>query len=199
MKIWTMEKLNSTDDLSFAIQVLQDRGKGLDRYSPLSRKLSETADTLAKIRDGDFTRQGNGGTDMNRAYLSGRLTKDPEARQKDGGEVTAWYTLAVGRESGRTGADFIRCIAFGRQAEFAMKHLRKGLAVSVMGRIRTGSYAASDGAKVYTTDIVVGWQGVLPDSGSHGAGKENSTGGGGGGVRMDGSGQGKEPVADPST
>ena len=47
------------------------------------------------------------------------------------------------------------CVAFGRQAEFAEKYLRKGTKIALTGRIQTGSYTNRDGQKVYTTDIVV--------------------------------------------
>ena len=47
------------------------------------------------------------------------------------------------------------CVAFGRQAEFAEKYLRKGTKIALTGRIQTGSYTNRDGQKVYTTDVVV--------------------------------------------
>ena len=46
-------------------------------------------------------------------------------------------------------------LAFGRQAEFAEKYLRKGTKIALAGRIQTGSYTNRDGQKVYTTDVVV--------------------------------------------
>lgn len=70
----------------------------------------------------------------------------------------ARYGLAVNRKFKRDGepdADFINCVAFGRNGEFAEKYLRKGTKIIVEGRIQTGSYTNRDGAKVYTTDIVV--------------------------------------------
>ena len=67
--------------------------------------------------------------------------------------------LAVDRRFRRDGdsqtADFIGCVAFGRQAEFAEKYLRKGTKIALTGRIQTGSYTNRDGQKVYTTDVVV--------------------------------------------
>lgn len=56
--------------------------------------------------------------------LMGRLTRDPEVRYTAGEEAKAIarYTLAVDRRFKREGevtADFISCVAFGRQAEFA--------------------------------------------------------------------------------
>ena len=75
-----------------------------------------------------------------------------------GSTLVARYTLAVDRKFKREGeqtADFIPCIAFGRNAEFAEKYLTKGKKIAVVGRIQTGSYTNRDGQKVYTTDVVV--------------------------------------------
>ena len=57
--------------------------------------------------------------------------------------AVARYTLAVDRRFKRDGdatADFIGCVAFGRQAEFAEKYFRQGIKILVTGRIQTGSY-----------------------------------------------------------
>ena len=96
---------------------------------------------------------------MNKVILMGRLTRDPEVRYSAGDNATAVarYTLAVDRRFKRDGeatADFIGCVAFGRQAEFAEKYLRQGTKVVLTGRIQTGSYTNRDGQKVYTTDVV---------------------------------------------
>ena len=92
--------------------------------------------------------------------MIGRLTKDPDVRYSQGEKTTAVarYTLAVDRKFKRDGeasADFINCIAFGKNGEFAEKYLRKGTKIVVVGRIQTGSYTNKDGQKVYTTDVVV--------------------------------------------
>lgn len=97
---------------------------------------------------------------MNKVILMGRLTRDPEVRYSSGENsmAVARYTLAVDRRFKRDGeatADFIGCVGFGRQAEFAEKYLRQGMKIAVTGRIQTGSYTNKDGQKVYTTDIVV--------------------------------------------
>lgn len=96
---------------------------------------------------------------MNKVILMGRLTRDPDVRYSQGESATAVarYTLAVDRRFRRDGdatADFIGCVAFGRQAEFAEKYLRQGTKVVLTGRIQTGSYTNRDGQKVYTTDVV---------------------------------------------
>ena len=97
---------------------------------------------------------------MNKVILMGRLTRDPEVRYGTGDNSTAVarYTIAVDRRFKRDGeqnADFIGCVAFGRNAEFAEKYLRQGTKIVLTGRIQTGSYTNRDGQKVYTTDIVV--------------------------------------------
>ena len=97
---------------------------------------------------------------MNVVVLMGRLTRDPEVRYSAGENplAIARYTLAVDRRFRREGeqsADFISCVAFGRQAEFAEKYFHQGIRITVSGRIQTGSYTNRDGAKVYTTEVVV--------------------------------------------
>ena len=97
---------------------------------------------------------------MNKVILMGRLTRDPDVRYSQGENASAFarYTLAVDRRFRRDGeatADFIGCVAFGRQAEFAEKYLRQGTKVAITGRIQTGSYTNRDGQKVYTTDVIV--------------------------------------------
>lgn len=97
---------------------------------------------------------------MNKVILMGRLTRDPEIRYTQGERqmAIARYSLAVNRSFKRDGepdADFINCVAFGRQAEFAERHLKKGIRIVITGRIQTGSYTNRDGVRVYTTDVIV--------------------------------------------
>lgn len=96
---------------------------------------------------------------MNKIELIGRLTKDVDVRYTQGNNIcVARYTLAVDRKYKRDNeptADFINCIAFGRNGEFTEKYFRQGMKVAISGRIQTGSYTNKDGNKVYTTDVVV--------------------------------------------
>lgn len=97
---------------------------------------------------------------MNKVILIGRVVRDAEIRYSQGANTTcvARYTLAVDRkfkQEGQPSADFINCIAFGKLGEFAEKYLHKGVKISIVGRIQTGSYTNKDGQKVYTTDVVV--------------------------------------------
>ena len=98
---------------------------------------------------------------MNKVILMGRLTRDAEIRYSQGESATAIarFSLAVDRRFRRDGddqnTDFINCVAFGRQGEFAEKYFRQGIRIVVSGRIQTGSYTNRDGVKVYTTEVVV--------------------------------------------
>lgn len=100
---------------------------------------------------------------MNKVILMGRLTRDPDVRYTTGDNpmAVARFTLAVDRRFAKRDdpnaqtADFIGCVAFGKQAEFADKYLRQGTRVTLCGRIQTGSYTNKDGQKIYTTDVAV--------------------------------------------
>lgn len=100
---------------------------------------------------------------LNKWIGIGRATDDPKvthSQTQDGKDITiARYTLAVDRRgkkvAGQPSADFISCVAFGRNGEFAEKFLKKGIKIAVCGRIQTGSYTNKEGQKVYTTDVVV--------------------------------------------
>jgi single-strand DNA-binding protein len=99
---------------------------------------------------------------MNKVILLGRLTKDPAVTYSQTGEkplAIARYSLAVDRRKkkreGEQEADFINCVAFGSNGEFAEKYLHKGTKIAITGRIQTGSYTDKEGKKIYTTDVVV--------------------------------------------
>ena len=96
---------------------------------------------------------------MNKVILSGRLTADPEVRRTTDGKGVAKYTLAVdrrvARNDGETTADFIRCTAWEKKADFAERYLKKGMKIMITGRIQTGNYKDKDGRTVYTTDVIV--------------------------------------------
>ncbi len=115
---------------------------------------------------------------MNKVILMGRLTRDPDIRYSQGENATAVarYTLAVDRRFRRDGeqsADFIGCVAFGRQAEFAEKYLHQGTKIAITGRIQTGSYTNRDGNKVYTTDVVVEEQEFAESKAASASGAQN--------------------------
>ena len=116
---------------------------------------------------------------MNKVILMGRLTRDPDIRHSAGenAQAVARYTLAVDRRFKRDGdatGDFIGCVAFGRQAEFAERYLHQGTKIAVTGRIQTGSYTNRDGQRVYTTDVVIEEQEFAESKAAAGNGGQNN-------------------------
>ncbi len=97
---------------------------------------------------------------MNKVILMGRLTRDPEVRYSQGASqtVVARFSIAVDRRFKREGepdADFFNCTAFGKQAEFIERYLRKGVKVVVCGRIQNDNYTNKDGQMVYSVRVMV--------------------------------------------
>ena len=97
---------------------------------------------------------------MNKVILMGRLTRDPEVRYSQGANQTAVarFSIAVDRRFKREGepdADFFNCTAFGKQAEFIERYLRKGVKVVVCGRIQNDNYTNKEGQMVYSVHVMV--------------------------------------------
>ena len=93
---------------------------------------------------------------MNQVNLLGRLSKDVELRfTREKGTAIANFTLAVNRKFKKDEADFISCVAIGKTAEIINRYFSKGSQIAISGNIRTGSYETQDGARRYTTNIVV--------------------------------------------
>lgn len=95
---------------------------------------------------------------MNKVFLIGRLTKDPELKfTPQNGTAVTQFTLAVNKrfkkENGPT-ADFINIVAWGKIAEHCSNYLNKGSQASVAGRLEIRSYQAQDGTTRYTTEVV---------------------------------------------
>lgn len=94
---------------------------------------------------------------MNSVALLGRLTKDPDVRYTTGDNPMAVcrVTLAVDRIGKDKGADFIRCVAFGKTAEVIGQYMNKGRQMAIVGHIHTDSFTNKEGQKVYTTDVII--------------------------------------------
>ena len=138
---------------------------------------------------------------MNKVVLMGRLTRDPEVRYSQGENplAIARFTLAVDRRFRRDGeqsADFINCVAFGRNGEFAEKYLRKGTKIAATGRIQTGSYTNKDGVRVYTTDVVIEEQEFAESKNNSSAGNGGFTGGNNNAPAMQDAGDGFMNIPD---
>lgn len=94
---------------------------------------------------------------INRAVLTGRLTKEAELRVTQSGLSVATFTLAVNRQYSKAkgDADFINCVIWRKAAENFCNFTSKGSLVGIDGRIQTRSYENKSGQKVYVTEIVV--------------------------------------------
>lgn len=88
------------------------------------------------------------------------MTKEPEIRYSQGAQplAIARYALAVNRrfkKDGEQEADFIPCVAFGKNGEFAEKYLKKGQQIAVVGRLQVRNWEDNEGHKRTTTEVVV--------------------------------------------
>lgn len=96
---------------------------------------------------------------INRAVLTGRLTRDPEVRYTQSGAAVATFTLAVDRQftnqQGQREADFINCVIWRKSAENFANFTHKGSLVGIEGRIQTRNYENQQGQRVYVTEVVV--------------------------------------------
>ncbi len=97
---------------------------------------------------------------MNKVIFMGRFIRDPEVRYSQGANPTAIarFTLAVNRRFKRDGepeADFFNCTAFGKQAEFIERYMRKAVKVVVSGRIENDNYTNKEGQMVYSVKVMI--------------------------------------------
>lgn len=96
---------------------------------------------------------------MNKAFLIGRLTRDPELRYSSSNAAIANFSIAIDRQytngQGQRETDFINIVAFQKQAENIKKYVGKGSLVAVDGRIQTRNYEDKDGKRVYVTEVIV--------------------------------------------
>lgn len=96
---------------------------------------------------------------MNKVYLIGNLTRDPEMRSTNSGASVCNFSIAVNRrfknpQTGETETDFFNIVAWRQLADLCSKFLVKGRKVAVVGSIQTRTYEAQDGSKRNAFDIV---------------------------------------------
>lgn len=95
---------------------------------------------------------------MNRVFLLGRLTKDPDIRYTNSGKVVASITLAVDRPfsgaDGQRETDFIQVVIWGKSAENLGNTVHKGHRLLVEGRLQIRSYDAQDGGKRWVSEVI---------------------------------------------
>lgn len=95
---------------------------------------------------------------LNRIVLIGRLVADPEMKHTSSGVAVSSFRIAVDRpfrtQGGEQETDFIDCVAWRNNAEFAANYLHKGRLIAVEGRLQVRSYQAQDGTKRRVSEVV---------------------------------------------
>ena len=130
---------------------------------------------------------------MNRIFLIGRLTRDPELRYVPSGQPVANFTLAVDRSfknsQGERETDFIDIVAWGKTGEICAEYLKKGRQVMIEGRLKQDRWEAQDGKKMSKVRVTAE---NVQFVGSRPAGEGGGGGGGGGAAKGGGA-----PAAGP--
>ena len=117
---------------------------------------------------------------MNKVFLIGRLTRDPELRYTGNNVAVASFSLAVNRNftnaSGEREADFINIVVWRKQAENVKNYLSQGSQVAIDGRIQVRNYEDNEGQRRYVTEVVADNVEFLGTKGSNGNGGSNMGG-----------------------
>jgi len=99
---------------------------------------------------------------LNKVFLIGNLTRDPESRTLPSGQGISNFGLATNRvwvdaesKEKKQQAEFHNIVAFGRLADICNQYLKKGKMVMVEGRIQTRNWQGQNGETKYRTEIVV--------------------------------------------
>lgn len=95
---------------------------------------------------------------MNKIYLIGNLTRDPELRYTQSGIPVCNFSIAVNRRmkdaDGKQQTDFFDVTAWRKTGEIASKFLMKGKKVAVTGEMQSRQYTAQDGSKRTAWNVV---------------------------------------------
>ena len=95
---------------------------------------------------------------LNKIFVMGRLTADPELRRTQSGTPVASFTVAVDRDfksqNGEKETDFIPVVAWRQTGEFVGRYFTKGRMAVVEGRLQNRSWTDRDGNKRTTSEIV---------------------------------------------
>lgn len=89
---------------------------------------------------------------MNKLFLIGNLTKDPELRSTKDGTPVCSFTVAVNRKK-VDNADFFRVTAWRQLGEICARYLAKGRKVSVVGSVSVSTYTGQDGQTRASMDV----------------------------------------------
>ncbi len=113
---------------------------------------------------------------MNKVFLIGNLTRDPELTETQSGVKICRFSIAVNRNftgaDGERKVDYFNCVAWRQLAETVARFTRKGNKVAVSGTIETRSYEDSQGIKRNAIDIVAQDVEFLTPKGNGGSGDE---------------------------
>ncbi|MFH1610477.1 MAG: single-stranded DNA-binding protein [Patescibacteria group bacterium] len=97
---------------------------------------------------------------LNKVYLIGRLTQDPEVKSIPSGQNVASFSMATNRKwTGQDGqkqeqVEFHNIVVWRKLAEIAGQYLKKGQLLMIEGRLQTRNWVGQDGIKRYRTEIV---------------------------------------------
>lgn len=94
---------------------------------------------------------------MNKVFLIGRLSRDPELRHTTNGTAVCQINVAISRpvaQGREPETDFINVTVWNKPAENVARYLSKGRQVAIEGRIQTRSYDNNEGKKTYVTEVI---------------------------------------------
>jgi single-strand DNA-binding protein len=91
---------------------------------------------------------------MNSVQLIGRLTRDPEVRETNGGTTVCRMGLAISRRERDAAPVYVEVKAFNAQAKSCGEYLEKGREVAITGRLETDKWEADDGSKRSLTYVI---------------------------------------------
>lgn len=119
---------------------------------------------------------------LNKAFVLGNVTKDPEVRALPSGQQVTSFSIATNRfytdQSGqkKQEAEFHNIVCFGKLADISSRYLTKGSLVLIEGRIKTRNWQNSAGVKQYRTEIIAETMQLGPRGAGSGSGNQNSSG-----------------------
>ena len=94
---------------------------------------------------------------MNKVFLIGRLSRDPELRHTTGGTAVCQINVAISRpvaSGNEPQTDFINVVVWNKQAENVARYLSKGRQIAIEGRIQTRNYDNAEGKRTYVTEVI---------------------------------------------
>lgn len=96
---------------------------------------------------------------MNKVFLIGNLTRDPELRETNNGTSVCGFSIAVNRPyttaEGERQTDFFNCTAWRTTAEAIARYCKKGNKVAINGSVQLRNYEDNEGIKRTAVDIIV--------------------------------------------